>query len=145
MDFRATCQSFPAIFYHSSLPTASRKPFLIGFAFYNSLTENPKMDLLTHLAQQPAPAPGGGLTPILFFILLFAGMWFLIIAPQRKRQKQQEAMIKALQTGDKVLTSGGVYGEITNVKDDRITVKIADGVKVEMARAYVANKVQDPS
>jgi len=104
------------------------------------------MDLLIHLAlQQTAPAPGGGLTPILFFILLFAGMWFLIIAPQRKRQKQQEAMIKALQTGDKVLTSGGVFGEITNVKDDRLTVKIADGVKVEVARSFVANKVQDPS
>jgi len=83
--------------------------------------------------------------PILFFILLFAGMWFLIIAPQRKRQKQQEAMIKALQTGDKVLTSGGVYGEITNVKDDRLTVKIAENVKVEVARPFVANKVEDAS
>jgi preprotein translocase subunit YajC len=54
-------------------------------------------------------------------------------------------MIKALQTGDKILTSGGVFGEITNVKDDRLTVKIADGVKVEVARSFVANKVQDPS
>jgi len=101
------------------------------------------MDFITHLAQQPAP--GGGLTPILFFILLFAGMWFLIIAPQRKRQKQQEAMIKALKTGDKVLTSGGIYGEVTNVKDDRLTVKIADGIKVEIARSFVANKVEDPA
>lgn len=103
------------------------------------------MNLLSHLAQQPAPSPGGGLTPILFFILLFAGMWFLIIAPQRKRQKQQEAMIKALKTGDKILTSGGLFGEITNVKDDRLVVKIAEGVKIELGRSFVANKVEDPS
>ncbi|MGE9290581.1 MAG: preprotein translocase subunit YajC [Puniceicoccales bacterium] len=102
------------------------------------------MDVLIHLAQQQA-APGGSITPILFFILLFAGMWFLIIAPQRKRQKQQEAMIKALKTGDKVLTSGGIFGEITNVKDDRLVVKIADGVKVELGRSFIANKVEDPS
>jgi preprotein translocase subunit YajC len=102
------------------------------------------MDLFLSLAQaQPAPPPGGGLMPILFFILLFAGMWFLIIAPQRKRQKQQEAMIKALKTGDKILTSGGVYGEITNVKDDRLVVRIADNVKVEISRPFVANKLED--
>jgi len=101
------------------------------------------MEHLISLAQQPAP--GGGLTPILFFILLFAGMWFLIIAPQRKRQKQQEAMIKALKTGDLILTSGGIYGEITNVKDDRLIVKIADNVKVEVGRSFVANKLEDPS
>ncbi|MBC2600748.1 preprotein translocase subunit YajC [Puniceicoccus vermicola] len=104
------------------------------------------MDLPIQLATQVAPGGGaGGLTPILFFILLFAGMWFLIIAPQRKRQKQQEAMIKALKTGDKILTSGGIFGEITNVKDDRLVVKVAEGVKVELGRSFVANKVEDPS
>ncbi len=104
------------------------------------------MEYLFNLAQAaPAPAPGSGLTPILFFILLFAGMWFLIIAPQRKRQKQQEAMIKALQTGDRILTSGGIYGEITNVKDDRLVVKVAENVKVEIGRAFVASKLEDAS
>lgn len=68
-----------------------------------------------------------------------------MIAPQKKRQKQQESMIKALKTGDKILTSGGVYGEITNVKDDRLVVKIADNVKIEVARPFVANKVEDAS
>ncbi|MFP4351725.1 MAG: preprotein translocase subunit YajC [Puniceicoccaceae bacterium] len=103
------------------------------------------MDYLLNLAQAAPPPPGGGLTPILFFILLFAGMWFLIIAPQRKRQKQLEAMIKALQTGDRILTSGGIYGEITNVKDDRLVVKIAENVKVEIGRAFVASKIDDAS
>tara|TARA_R100000027_G_scaffold66167_2_gene61616 strand:- start:6252 stop:6566 length:315 start_codon:yes stop_codon:yes gene_type:complete len=104
------------------------------------------MDVLIPLAQQQtAPAPGGGISSILFFILLFAGMWFLIIAPQRKRQKRQEAMIKALETGDKIMTSGGLFGEITNVKDDRLVVKIADGVKIELGRSFVATKIEDPS
>lgn len=103
------------------------------------------MNPFTFLAQEGAPPPGGGLTPILFFILLFAGMWFLIIAPQRKRQKQQEAMIKALETGDRILTAGGIYGEITNVKDDRLVVKIADNVKIEIGRSFVANKLGDAS
>ncbi len=94
---------------------------------------------------QGAPAPGGGLTPIIFFLLLFAGMWFLIIAPQRKRQKQHDAMIKALTTGDEIVTSGGIYGEITNVKDDRLTVKIADGVKIEVGRSFVSAKVNASS
>jgi preprotein translocase subunit YajC len=94
---------------------------------------------------QGQPAPGGGLTPIIFFLLLFAGMWFLIIAPQRKRQKQHDAMIKALTTGDEIVTSGGIYGEITNVKDDRLTVKVADGVKVEIGRSFVSTKVNSSS
>lgn len=102
------------------------------------------MHSLLQLAQAQPPQ-GNPLFPILFFILLFAGMWFLVIAPQKKRQKQQESMIKALKTGDKILTSGGVYGEITNVKDDRLVVKIADNVKIEVARPFVANKVEDAS
>lgn len=102
------------------------------------------MNAVLFLAQEGAP-PGGGMTPIIFFLLLFAGMWFLIIAPQRKRQKQQEAMIRALETGDRILTNGGIYGEITNVKEDRLTVKIADNVKIELNRAFVANRVEDKS
>ncbi len=54
-------------------------------------------------------------------------------------------MIKALQTGDKILTSGGIYGEITNVKDDRLVVKIAENVKIEVGRPFVANKIEDAS
>jgi len=76
-------------------------------------------------------------------ILLVAGMWFLIIAPQRKRQKQHAAMIEALKTGDQILTSGGIYGAITNVKDDRFVVKIADNTKIELNRNQVASKVED--
>lgn len=86
------------------------------------------------LAQQQ---PGGGLTTLLFPVLLIGAMWFLLIAPQRKKQKQQQEMIKALTTGDEILTAGGVYGTITNLKDDRLVVRIAEGTKVEIARSFV--------
>lgn len=89
---------------------------------------------------QAAPA-GGGLGQFLPIILLFVGMWFLIIAPQRKRQKAHDQMLTELQTGDEIVTSGGIYGTITNVKEDRFIVRIADNTKIELGKAFIANKV----
>jgi preprotein translocase subunit YajC len=61
---------------------------------------------------QAAPAPaGGGFAGLLPIILLFVGMWFLIIAPQRKRQKAHDKMLKELKKGDEVVTSGGLHAE----------------------------------
>jgi preprotein translocase subunit YajC len=68
-------------------------------------------------------------------------MWFLIIAPQRKRQKAHDKMLSELKTGDDVITSGGIYGTITNVKDDRFVVRIADNVKIELTKQSIGNKV----
>ena len=84
---------------------------------------------------------GGGLGQFLPIILLFVGMWFLIIAPQRKRQKAHDKMLSELQTGDEIITSGGVYGTITNVKEDRFVVRIADSTKIELGKGFVSNKV----
>jgi preprotein translocase subunit YajC len=88
-----------------------------------------------------AGGAGGGLGQFLPIILLFVGMWFLIIAPQRKRQKAHDKMLSELQTGDEVVTSGGVYGTITNVKDDRFVVRIADNTKIELGKGFVSTKV----
>ncbi|HAV13064.1 MAG TPA: preprotein translocase subunit YajC [Opitutae bacterium] len=84
---------------------------------------------------------GGGMAQLLPIGLLFVGMWFLVIAPQRKRQKAHDAMLAALKTGDEVVTSGGIYGTITNVKEDRYVVRIADGTKVELGKSFVASRV----
>ena len=98
-----------------------------------------EISILLPLAQ--GTGGGGGLVQFLPIILLFVGMWFLIIAPQRKRQKAHDKMLSELQTGDEIVTSGGVYGTITNVKEDRFVVRIADNTKIELGKGFVANKV----
>jgi preprotein translocase subunit YajC len=92
------------------------------------------------LAQQtaaPAASPSLFNSSLLFPILLVAGMYFLLIAPQRKKQKELARMIAALQSGDEVITTSGIYGVITNVKDDRFVVRIGDDTKVEVAKAFI--------
>ncbi len=100
------------------------------------------IDLPSFLAQASAPAgapsgPGGSLMSFLPFILLMAAMWFLMIAPQRKKQKEHAKMIAALKSGDEVLTTGGIYGTVVTVRDDRIVVRIGDSTKVELAKGFV--------
>lgn len=92
----------------------------------------------TPVVAQQAPAPGGGgLKTFLPFILMIAAMYFLLIAPQRKKQKEHQKLVAALATGDEILTSGGIYGTVTNVKGDRLVVRIGEGTKVEIARSFV--------
>ncbi len=87
---------------------------------------------------QPGGDPLGGILPM---ILIFVAFWFLLIAPQRKKQKQHEKMIQALEKGAKVKTIGGVFGTITGVKDDRFVLRISESVKVEVAKEAVAARV----
>lgn len=101
------------------------------------------IEILSQLPLAQAAAPGGGIGQFLPLILLFVGMWFLIIAPQRKRQKAHEKMLSELKTGDEIVTSGGIYATITNVKDDRLVVRIADNTKVELGKSFVANKISN--
>lgn len=80
-------------------------------------------------------------------VLIFVIMYFLILRPQAKRQKEHQAMLGALQKGDDVVTAGGIYGTIVGVKEKEQTliVKIADNVKVEIARSGIARKVTPTS
>ena len=98
-------------------------------------------DASLFLAQQTAPAQGNPLVSLLPMILIFAAMYFLMIAPQRKKQKQHDAMLKALTTGDEIVTSGGIYGTITNVKEDRFVVRVADNTKIEIGKGFVSTVV----
>ncbi len=71
-------------------------------------------------------------------VIMLGIFYFLLIAPMRKRQKQQEQMIADLKTGDRVVTSGGIYGTIVGIKEDRLTLRIADQVKVEITKSSVS-------
>lgn len=96
--------------------------------------------LLT-LAAGQAPQQSNPLFMLGFFALMFGGMYFLMIAPQRKKQKEHEEMVKGLKAGDEVLTSSGIYGKINSVKDGRIVVTIGESTKVEINPAFVQQKI----
>ncbi len=95
----------------------------------------------------PAGAPQGasgfgGSWIMIAYLLLFAALYFFMIAPQRKKQKEHEKMLASLQTGDEIVTSGGIFGVITNVKDDRFVVRIADNTKIEVGKGFVQTVVK---
>ncbi len=92
------------------------------------------------IAQGQTSGQGMG-SMLIFYLLLFAGLWFLLLAPQKKRQKEHQKMLTELKTGDTVLTNGGIYGEITNVKADRFVIKIAENTKVEVSKGSVQTVV----
>jgi preprotein translocase subunit YajC len=91
------------------------------------------------IAQTAAPAAGSGFPPsmIIVWLLFIAGFYFLFIAPQRKKQKEHDKMLSTLQSGDEVITTGGIFGVITNVKDDRFVVRVADNTKVEVGKGFI--------
>ncbi len=83
---------------------------------------------------------GGGSSLPLFapVILIFAVFYFLLILPQQRRQKKWQAMLGALKTGDKVVTSGGLKGTIFSIKDDSITLRVPpDNLKLEVSRGSI--------
>ena len=90
-----------------------------------------------------AQSAGGGSDLILNlmpFILIFVIMYFLIIRPQRQQAKQREAMLAAIRRNDTIVTGGGVVGKVTKVVDDNeVEVEIAQGIKVRVMRAMIAD------
>lgn len=71
-------------------------------------------------------------------ILIFAVFYFLLIRPQQKKAKEHKQMLDNLKKGDRVITQGGIYGKVSQIEDQVITLEIADKVKVKVARGYVA-------
>ncbi len=98
---------------------------------------------LTLLAMA-SPGEGAGGTSAMFLqimpiLLIFLVFWFMIIRPQKKTQDQRKAMLDALKRGDKVITNGGLFATIKDVKSDRVVATIAEGVKVEISRQAIGS------
>ncbi len=87
-------------------------------------------------AQQSAPA----WSPILLMVGMFAVLYFFMIRPQQKRAKEHQAMLKTLAKGDHVLTSGGIFGSVVGVKDDRVVVRVDENCKLEVAIGNITAK-----
>jgi preprotein translocase, YajC subunit len=89
------------------------------------------------LAQAASPQ-GGGLSMILMMVVLFGLMYFMMIRPQMKRQKEHRALISALAKGDEVVTNGGLAGRVEEVGETFITIEIAPNVKVKLQKGAVS-------
>ncbi|HEY8463126.1 MAG TPA: preprotein translocase subunit YajC [Bacillota bacterium] len=79
----------------------------------------------------------GGLGSLVTMIIIMVALWFIMIVPQRKQQKKRAEMLKSLKKGDKVITIGGLHGEITEIDDDEIKLRIADKTEVKFSRSSV--------
>jgi preprotein translocase subunit YajC len=86
---------------------------------------------------QAAPAGDPGFIGFLPIILMFVLLYFLMIRPQMKRQKEHKAMVDALQKGDEVVTAGGVVGRISKLADSYVTLEIAPGTEIVVQRGAV--------
>ena len=89
-------------------------------------------------ADAGTPASGGGLSQILILVVFVAIFYFMLIRPQQKRMKEQQAMLAKLVSGDEVVTSGGILGRITEVGDTFVTLEVADGVRIKVQRGQIS-------
>jgi len=85
----------------------------------------------------------GGIAGFLPIIILFAIFYFLLIRPQQKKAKEHKAMIENLKKGNRVVTSGGIFGTIISLDDTTIGLEIAEKVKIKVARSNIAGLVSD--
>ena len=105
---------------------------MISFGFSNTF-------VLSILAQAPSGSGGSALVGFLPIFLMFGAFYFFLIAPQKKKQKEHEKMVSELKTGAKVVTQGGIFGTVANVKEDRFVLKIADSTKIEVTKPSIAS------
>jgi len=93
-----------------------------------------------------APAePGAGegtssIYMIVFLVLIFGMLYFLMIRPQRKRQKEHNELMQQLRKGDKIVTAGGIYGVIESVSEDSVVMKVESGATLRVARSSIVGK-----
>ena len=97
----------------------------------------------TQQAAPAGPAGPGGLLAMVPYLAMFAIFYFVLIAPMRKQQKKTKEMLASLKKGDRVITTGGIHGQVAQVEDQIVWVKIADTVKVKMSRSAITQIVTD--
>ena len=88
--------------------------------------------------QGQPPQSGSMLTALLPFALVFVIFYFLLIRPQRTKQKKHQEMVGQLKPGDKIITSGGIHGTIMGVQEDKIELRIASNTKVDITKTSIA-------
>ena len=94
-------------------------------------------DAYAQTAGAAQPGAAGGLMSMLPLVLMFVVLYFVMIRPQMKRQKETKAMLEALAKGDEVVTQGGVIGKISKLGDTFVHLEVASGVELQVQRAAV--------
>ena len=87
----------------------------------------------------------GGYGTIIMIVLIFAVMWFFMIRPQRKQQKELQNFRDSLAKGDKVVTIGGIYGTVAEVKEDSVLIEVDNSVKIRVSKQALVKDFTDPS
>lgn len=88
-------------------------------------------------ADASASVGGGSLQVIIMCVLIFAVMWFFMIRPQRKQQKELQKFRDSLQKGDKVVTIGGIFGKVADIKDDSVIIEVDNNVKIKVVKSAI--------
>ncbi len=97
--------------------------------------------MMNLLAQAPTGGGGGNLM-LIPMVLLFGIFYMMVIRPQQRKEKERLAMIGEAKKGNRVIFGGGIFGVITNVKDNKFTVKIADNVKIDILKSAVTQVLE---
>ena len=88
---------------------------------------------------------GGGWSMWIMLALIFVVMWFFMIRPQKKQQKELQNFRDSLKKGDKVVTIGGIYGTVTEVKEDSVLIEVDNNVKIRVSKQALVKDFTDPS
>ena len=103
------------------------------------------MNTFTILQAAPAAQPqGGGWQMWIMLALIFVVMWFFMIRPQRKQQKELQAFRDGLKKGDKVVTIGGIYGTVCEIKDTNVLIEVDNNVKIRVSKQALVKDFTDP-
>ena len=101
--------------------------------------------MLTILQAAPAAGQGGGMSMWIMLALIFVVMWFFMIRPQRKQQKELQNFRDSLKKGDKVVTIGGIYGTVAEIKEDSVLIEVDHNVKIRVSKQALVKDFSDPS
>jgi preprotein translocase subunit YajC len=101
-------------------------------------------------AMAPGPAGGGSggsqlMPTLVMFAAMFAIFYFLMIRPQQRQKAERERMLRAIKRGDRVVTTSGLYGTVTNLSDTTVTLRVADQVKLDFERGAIGRVVEAQS
>ena len=102
------------------------------------------LNMMTILQAAQTAQQGGGWSMWIMLALIFVVMWFFMIRPQRKQQKELQAFRDGLKKGDKVVTIGGIYGTVCEIKENNVLIEVDNNVKIRVSKQALVKDFTDP-